>query len=124
MHRRWLSSFSVRAAGTPPGVTSSDSIQWKATRYWVQQAPQVRQGWDIAGRRQMAWRIETGSAFSGRVPVVRNRFFGPEPPATAALASARHRRQLRAQRLGEGARGGGGFAAALGQLEEGQVDLR
>src|SRR5690606_12948722 len=44
MHRRCASRRWVSAAGTPPSVTSSDSIQWKATRYWVQQAPQVRQG--------------------------------------------------------------------------------
>src|SRR5690606_15811891 len=49
MHSRCASSFSVSPAGTPPSVNSSDSIQWKATRYWVQHAPQVRQGCMDAG---------------------------------------------------------------------------
>jgi hypothetical protein len=36
------------------GVTSSDSIQWKATRYWVQQAPQVMQ--------DVAWAAASGGS--------------------------------------------------------------
>src|SRR5690606_22654258 len=59
---------SVMAAGTPSAVAWSDSIQWNATRYCVQQAPQLRQGWGMGVASTGGRRIFRSGAAARKQP--------------------------------------------------------